>query len=106
MPHQKQPPPHTPVHMEINDDLTEEEASIIRAQIVEDDLSHNPDEGRPIWPDILDDHNKFMVDYSGIVQCAFGVNFRLLNTLVHGNKEKSIAGLDFQRSDLKTNAEF
>ena len=101
MPRQKQPPPHTPVHMEINDDLTEEEASIIRAQIVEDDLSHTPDEGRPIRPDILDDHNKFMVDYSGIVQCAFGVNFRLLNNLVHGNKEKSIAGLDFQRSDLK-----
>jgi len=31
--------------MEINHDLTEEEASIIRAQIVEDDLSHTPDEG-------------------------------------------------------------
>ena len=46
MPRQKQPPPHTPVHMEINDDLTEEEASIIRAQIVEDDLSHTPDEGK------------------------------------------------------------
>ena len=101
MPRQKQPPPHTPVQMEINADLTEEEASIICAQIVEDDLSHTSDEGRPIQPDILDDHNKFMVHYSGIMRCAFGFNFRLLNNLVNGNTEKSIAGLDFQRSDLK-----
>jgi hypothetical protein len=60
---QKQPPPHTPVFMEINYDLTEVEASIIHAQIVKDDFSHTPNEGRPNRPDILDDHNKFMVDF-------------------------------------------
>ena len=62
----------TSTQVDINDDLTVEEASIIRAQIIDDERSHTPDEGSPIWPDILESHNQFMVDYSDTVQCTFG----------------------------------
>ena len=86
--------------MGILGDISAEETAIMIAQIHEDELSHTPNVGDPIRPDIVTSHEEFLAKHVAIVRTCFGDNFGLLCNLVNGNTEKNVANVYFQRSDL------
>ena len=86
--------------MGILGDISAEEIAIMIAQIHEDELSHTPNVGDPIRPDIVTSHEEFLAKHVAIVRTCFGDNFGLLCNLVNGNTEKNVANVYFQRSDL------
>ena len=86
--------------MGILGDISAEEIAIMIAQIHEDELSHTPNVGDPIRPDIATSHEEFLAKHVAIVRTCFGDNFGLLCNLVNVNTEKNVVNVYFQCSDL------
>ena len=59
---------------------------------MEDELSHDPNEGAPIWYDMLEVCAGFMQNCKHIADSCFGSNTGFLNILLANNTENMVLG--------------